>query len=618
MKNRIRTDFSRSIPRPLPFLKGRKPLTQKMPNRIQVLNESVINRIAAGEVVERPVSVVKELMENAIDAQATSIQLDIEDGGKKLIRIKDNGLGMGHDDAFLALERHATSKLKSEKDLIGIPTMGFRGEALASIASISRMRLMTKDELEEVGVTIVSEGGALTHSEPVAMKQGTVVEVRNLFYNTPVRRRYLKNSSFESGHIHDLFIKIALANPSIAFTFTDDGKTKVQVPAATSFKERVYGLFPSDVAGNLIELDYKLDGASLFGYVARPPYTRSSMRYIFTFVNSRPVRDRLVNASIIKAFSSLMERGRYPFAIVLIETPPDEVDVNVHPQKAEVRFLKPGLISNLIMNAVNEAILGKPFGDPRPIHDWSRPTPAVTGVSRYISRDGPRQGRDDFDIAEHGPTFSGSPITTEYETLNDSKCHQLSDLSILGRLPNSFIVLYDDDDLVVLDHHAAHERLIFNTLRSSTDQNRRIESQDLLMPQVVELTALEAEALSENLKTLDAAGFVIEDFGSNAFLIRSIPSWLNGTDLDTLFKGFVDIALDTGLKTDPETLRENLFKSMACKAAIKERSKVTTEDIKALISSLDKTDGPSDVCPHGRPILVRIPFTELRRRMGRK
>lgn len=589
-----------------------------MPNRIQVLNENVINRIAAGEVVERPVSVVKELVENAIDAQATSIQLDIEDGGKKLIRIKDNGLGMGHDDAFLALERHATSKLKSEKDLIGIPTMGFRGEALASIASISRMRLMTKDELEEVGITIVSEGGALTHSEPVAMKQGTVVEVRNLFYNTPVRRRYLKNSSFESGHIQDLFIKIALANPSIAFTFTDDGKTKVETPSALSFKERVYGLFPSDVAGNLIELNYKLDGASLFGYVARPPYTRSSMRHIFTFVNSRPVKDRLVNASIIKAFSSLMERGRYPFAIVLIETPPDEVDVNVHPQKAEVRFLKPALISNLIMTAINEAILGRPFNDPRPINDWSRLTPAVTGIARYISGDGGRQGQNNSEFAKEEPTFSSPPITTEYESRNDSKCHKLSDLSILGRLPNSFIILYDDDDLIVLDHHAAHERLIFNTLCSSAYENQRIESQDLLIPQVIELTALEAEALGENLKTLDAAGFVIEDFGSNSFLIRSIPSWLNGEDLDTLFKGFVDIAIETGLKTDPGPLRESLFKSMACKAAIKESSKVTTEDIKALISSLEKTDGPSDVCPHGRPILVRIPFTELRRRMGRK
>ena len=374
-----------------------------MSSRIQVLNEKVINRIAAGEVVERPASVVKELVENAIDAMATAIQLDIEDGGRKLIRVKDNGVGMGHDDAFLALERHATSKLRSEKDLVGIPTMGFRGEALSSIASISRIRLMTKDEFDEVGIRIISEGGTLTNSEPFAMTHGTVVEVRNIFFNTPVRRKYLKSASFESGHIHDLFLKMALANPSIAFTFTDDGKTRAKAPAASSYKERVYSLFPKDVSENLVELDCGLDGASLTGFIARPPFTRSSMRCIFTFVNSRPVKDRLVNASIIKAFSNLVERGRYPFAVVFIKTHPEEVDVNVHPQKTEVRFLRPGSISGLITKAVNEAVIGKVPGDSRPFGDWSKPTSFASSVSSYISGDGSRRGPIDSYKTERGP-----------------------------------------------------------------------------------------------------------------------------------------------------------------------------------------------------------------------
>jgi len=525
---------------------------------------------------------------------------------------------MGQDDAFLALERHATSKLRSEKDLIGIPTMGFRGEALASIASISRMRLMTREEFDEVGTCIVSEGGTLTNSEPLAMNHGTIVEVRNIFYNTPVRRKYLKSASFESGYIHDLILKMALANPSIAFTFTDNGKTKVCTPVATTFKERVYSLFPPDIVENLVELDGRLDGASLSGFIARPPYTRSSMRYIFTFVNSRPVKDRLVNASIIKAFSNLVERGRYPFAVVSIKTPPDEVDVNVHPQKAEVRFLRPGSIAGMITKAVNEAIIGQIPSDPRSLNDWSSPTPFVTGVSRYISKDGPRQGRIDSYHTYQGSDFS----IPSRETWNTSKPQikrpRLSELSILGKLPNSFVVLYDDNDLIVLDHHAAHERLIFNRLCNPKDQNQLKESQDLLMPQVVELTALEGEALRENFEILHSAGFVVEEFGQNSFLIRSIPSWLNGADLDDLFKGLVDTALETGLKSDPEVLRKDLYRNLACKAAIKESSNVTMTEIRELISNLEKTAGPSDVCPHGRPILVRMSFDELRRRMGRK
>ncbi|MGC8605090.1 MAG: DNA mismatch repair endonuclease MutL, partial [Desulfomonilaceae bacterium] len=507
---------------------------------------------------------------------------------------------------------------RSEKDLIGIATMGFRGEALASIASISRMRLMTKDQIAEVGTCLIWEGGTLTNFEPLAMNQGTVIEVRNLFYNTPVRRKYLKNASYESGYIHDLVLKIAIANPTIAFTFTDGGKIKIQTPRMISFKERVCSIFPAEIVENLVELDCQLDGATLSGFIAKPPYTRSSMRYIFTFVNSRPVKDRLVNATIIKVFSNLVERGRYPFAIVHIKTHPEEVDVNVHPQKAEVRFLKPGSISGLITKAINEAVIGKIPRDPRSFNDWSRPSPFVTGVSRYISKDGPRQASGaSYNIGKR--TNFSLPSRETHNTSETPVNHRkLSELSILGKLPNSFVVLYGNDDLVVLDHHAAHERLIFNSLCNLSAQNQFRESQDLLIPQIVELTVLEGEALKENFEILHAAGFLVEEFGQTSFLIRSIPSWIKGVNLDDLFKGFVDTALETGLKSDPEALRKNLYRNLACKAAIKESSTVTITEIRDLISSLENSDGPSDVCPHGRPILVRISFDEIKRRMGRK
>ncbi len=588
-----------------------------MSNKIHVLNEIVINRIAAGEVVERPVSVVKELIENAIDAMATAIQLDIEDGGRKLIRVKDNGIGMSHDDAFLALERHATSKLQSEKDLIEVQTMGFRGEALASISSVSRMRFMTKDESDEVGTRVVSEGGRITNAEPVAMNQGTIVEVRNIFYNAPVRRKYLKSAALESGFIHDLVLKIAIANPLIAFTFCDDGKIKVQTTPAPSLKERVSSLFPSEIVGNLVELDCSLDRVSLSGFIARPPYTRSSMRYIFTFVNGRPVKDRLINSSIIKAFANLVERGRYPIAIVCIRTPPDEVDVNVHPQKAEVRFLRPGVISGLITKAINEAIIGKDSNHPVHFNDWTTPTKFNVSLPDYAS-DGESQ-RKSFQVLQenNGQGFSFPQLGLTSQSNLGSR-PKLTELSFLGRLPNSFVVLHDEQGLVILDHHAAHERLVFNRLCSSSESDPHIESQDLLDPMVVELTALESETLREHAEILSSAGFVLEEFGQNSFLVRSVPLWIEAKNLDNLLKDFVDTALQTGIKADPESLRRDLFRNLACRAAIKGSANISSTEISNLLLDLETTDGPSDVCPHGRPILVRISFDELRRRLGRK
>ncbi|MFH0958061.1 MAG: DNA mismatch repair endonuclease MutL [Pseudomonadota bacterium] len=588
-----------------------------MSNRIQILNENVINRIAAGEVVERPASVVKELVENSIDGKSQSIELAIHDGGKKLIRVKDNGVGMSRDDAFLALERHATSKLISERDLTGIPTMGFRGEALASIASVCRMRLMTKDEYGEVGIAINLQGGSLNNSEPFAMNQGTIIEVRNLFYNTPVRRKYLKSAAFESGHIHDLILKVALANPSIGFTFIDEEKTRIQAPIAKSLKERVYGLFSADIVENFVELHYELEGSSLSGYFAKPPYTKSSIRHIFTFVNSRPVRDRLVNAAIMKSFSNLIERGRFPMALVFIQTPPEEVDVNVHPQKAEVRFLKPVNISNLIFNGVNEAIRGS-FLEKIVSTSWGGPSSTSTEVFRYAPQDQNRNGLHESQVQRGRSEFPGNspqPDSCGGSTVSEPR---FSDLHIIGKLPNSFILLNDDNAMIVMDQHAAHERLIFNALCNSSKPDHSPESQDLLIPEVMELTALESEALRENLEVLQNSGFVMEEFGSNTFLVRSIPSWLLVTDLNETIREFVDTALDTGLAADTESLRDNLLKSLACKAAVKETPGLEVEEIRKLLTSLDTTDGPSEVCPHGRPILVRITYDELRRRMGRK
>ena len=446
-----------------------------MSGRIKILDEAVINRIAAGEVVERPVSVVKELVENSIDAGATSIQVEIENGGKKLIRVKDNGVGMSHDDAFLALERHATSKLSSEKDLQNVATMGFRGEALASIASVSRLRLRTNDESDVAGTEIIIEGGVLRKSVQVGMPRGTVIEVANLFYNVPVRRKFLKTVGVEAAYIQELVTKIALASTSVGFIYSEDGRVKLDTPPVKSTFERIHTLYSKDVRENLAEVDYSVEEARLRGYVAKPPYARSSMRSVLTFVNGRPVRDRLVNAAVNRAFSSLVERGRYPLAILFIELPPEELDVNVHPQKAEVRFLKPRQISDLILDGVYKAIMGAPFNPPP--GGWEPIFPTIARGARISPCPGGRKKAGNcltvFDSTRaHYPSLRACHPEPS-APLTDSP-GRFSSLGILGSLPGSFLVLHSDDELIVMDQHAAHERVLFDDLVKSDRLGEKI------------------------------------------------------------------------------------------------------------------------------------------------
>ncbi len=585
-----------------------------MSGRIRILSESVINRIAAGEVIERPVSVVKELVENSIDAEASSINVEIENGGRKLIRVRDNGTGMSHDDAFLALERHATSKLKSETELVGIATMGFRGEALASIASISRLKLLTRAEPDTAGTEILIEGGVLRKSERVGMGTGTAIEVRNLFFNVPVRRKFLKGSGIEAAHIQELIIKLALAFPSVGFTFSEDGRSKMDAPAVRSTFERIHTLYSKDVRENFIAVDHFVGEARLHGYVARPPYARSSMRSVLTFVNGRSVRDRLVNASVTRAFSNLMERGRYPLAILFIELPSNQVDVNVHPQKAEVRFVSPAQISQLILDGIHQALMGAPFNPPRAPFEPIFPRPPLTPVGRHVQGErAPSDASVGPQVPEQ-PPVEPSPVSVT-PTLRE-RAGKFSSLGIVGRLPNSFLVLHSDDELVILDHHAAHERLIFDELMRA-DKHMKPVCQDLLIPKILQYSALEARALAAHLDVLQDAGFRVEEFGEREFVVKGVPEWLGNADLEELFGELLDVMLNTGVRGDPTRFKEEVLKSMACRASVKETMAMQTEEIRSLLNDLDRSGSP-EVCPHGRPLAVRYPFSEIRRKMGRR
>lgn len=585
-----------------------------MANVIRVLDDKVINRIAAGEVVERPASVVKELIENSIDAQASAIRLDIEEGGKKSIIVKDNGMGMSHDDAFLALERHATSKLNSEKDLRGIATMGFRGEALASIGSVSRLRLVTSDGSEDGATEIVVEGGTLKKSERVGAGRGTLVEVRNLFYNVPVRRKFLKTRDVESGHIQELVVRLALAFPPVSFVYTEDGQLKMDAPAVTSTLARIHTLYSRDVRENLIQVKSAKGDSQLSGYVAKPPYARSNMRSVLTFVNGRSVRDRLLNAAVMKAFAHLMERGRYPLAVLFLEIPPDEVDVNVHPQKAEVRFAKSKEIFDLILEGVHEALVGAPFNRTGLQKETRLLQSAVTPLNQHVFKDDREKRKGASSDLTGGQGDDLERVTAQTEVFPSEG---FSALGILGQLPHSFLVLYGVDDLVIIDQHAAHERVLFDHLLQTVLAGEPVESQDLLLPNILHYSPVEARLMAAHLGLLQKIGFRIEEFGDNDFVVKGVPVWLKNQDLEAFFAGLVEIMLDTGLAGDTDRMREELLKTVACRGAVKESTPMRSEEIGSLLKALDKSNF-SEVCPHGRPLAVRYTFNEIRKKMGRR
>lgn len=595
-----------------------------MAAKIKVLDEGVINRIAAGEVVERPASVVKELVENALDAEAASIRVEIESGGRKLVRVRDDGMGMSRDDAFLALERHATSKLQSEKDLFSIATLGFRGEALASIASVSRLRLVTAEEGDPAGTEMLIEAGVLRKADQIGAGRGTTIEVRNLFFNVPVRRKFLKTVTLEAATIQELVMRFALAFPSIGFTYAEDGKVKIDAPPVRSVFERIHTLFSKDVRDNLVEVKYQADEAVLNGYVARPPYARSNMRSVLTFVNRRSVKDRLINAAVTRAFQNLMERGRYPLAILFVSVPTDEVDVNVHPQKAEVRFTKPQAIANLILDGVHQALMGAPFNRPTGPHDSFFPRPTITPIPRHLRDEREPEPVPAVEDVTHRPDLTLPPteppaaVSVEPPRAQPARQPDLfSSLGILGRIPGSFLVLHSSHELIIVDQHAAHERLLFDDLVKSDREGRTFPSQSLLIPKVLEYQALEARALAAHLEPLRAAGFRIEEFGENDFVVKGVPSWLGDVDLEAFFSELIEVLLGTGMQGDPAALRNELLKTMACKAAVKEPDQMHIEEMRGLLQSLDRSNSPA-VCPHGRPFVLKIPFDEIRRKMGRK
>ncbi|MDR2935199.1 MAG: DNA mismatch repair endonuclease MutL [Candidatus Adiutrix sp.] len=613
------------------------------PRRIKLLPDQLINRIAAGEVVERPSAVLKELVENSLDAGADRVDIEVSGGGKKLIVVRDNGRGMDEDDLLMCLERHATSKIDAEADLMSIKTLGFRGEALPSIGAVSDLAITSAVEGGE-GHKVTLAAGRLLGLAPVAANRGTTVEVRNLFYNVPARRKFLKSDRTENAHLLDVAQSYALSRAGLRLTFRDNGRETLAVESRHDFQTRVFKVLGRSVAESLTPLAWEREGLRVSGWLGAPDHHLPSTSRLFTYVLGRPVRDRLLNRALADGYGRLLPRGTWPAAVIFIDLDPAEVDVNVHPAKAEVRFRQPPAIYSALVEAV-AGVVGRaapraaspwtsarparpepPSSPPRPSWPGEKPMPPPRPPWLDDEPDAPP-------VAEPAPPEPAPPETASSESTQPEPAPpeaspaagpNFEPLRPLAQLYHSYILAEGARGLYLVDQHAAHERLLFNKLKRDLARTG-LPSQSLLLPEPLELPPREARAAEKLRPHLARLGFELEPFGERGgFLLRGVPAVLGREDprpplMEILGAGQSQLAaLDgAGLKEALAALADSWLYSLACRAAIKAGEKMSLEAMARLLEDMAR-EPHGAYCPHGRPAIQLIERVTIERRFDRR
>ena len=608
------------------MLQGRVP-------RIQLLPPGLVNQIAAGEVVERPASVVKELVENALDSGARQIQVEVEEGGLSLVRVADDGCGMDATDAPLALERHATSKLADAAGLAAIATMGFRGEALPAIASVSRMRIDTCDGAGgAAGTRLVLEGGRLVEQGVVARPRGTTVEVRDLFFNTPARRKFMRAPASEAGHVSEAVLRLALARPEVGFSLRSAGRVALASPGGATLRDRALAALGREAAAHLMDIQGARGDVHVRGLATSPDHSEATGRALYLYVNGRYVRDRAAAHAVLRAYAGSLPTGRFPAGVLFVEMPLGQVDVNVHPQKLEVRFAEGRVVYDALFHAVAESLRTAPWlrhGSPAQAGatpgdglSWPGQRPAVPQaqlaaeeVAAVLDR-----ARDQH-LAPALPPLPGSnaafsfPLTAEGEAPRAPG--YFGSLRFIGQHARTYLLCEAPGGaLVVIDQHASHERLLFQKLRAAW-RERRLLVQPLLVPLVVTLPPGPARALEGAADELRALGLDVEPFGHDAFAVKGAPASLAGVELPGLLR---DLAQQLEQMEHGSALDEavhDLLATMACHSAVRAHQELGAEEARALLDGLDTIDFKAR-CPHGRPVVFELPLYDLERRVGRK
>ncbi len=619
---------------------------------IRKLPKLLVNQIAAGEVIERPASVVKELIENSLDAGATRIEVAVEDGGRELIRISDNGSGIPADELMLAIEPHATSKLTAADQLAAIGTLGFRGEALASIASVSRLKISSRSSsggvTSEAGAVLEVVGDQASDVTPSAGAPGTVIEVRDLFFNTPARRKFLRTAPTEFGHITDTLSRIAMVHHGVAFKLSHNGKTTFDLPADNDRAHRCAQLLGKDIEDALMQFEHidlpDRGGAKLWGLAGQPSLARATGKALYLCVNGRPIRDRNLTHAVKEAYRGLMPMDKFPVAVVLLEIDPHAVDVNVHPTKAEVRFRNPSHVHGLVLSAVRQRLLGEDltpsasFGGNGFQHSGFKPQ--APDLSANVSTDAfvdffrrmdPTQKGFAYQevkraLAAEDPLAVGddddAPLVPRDHAPAQAPGASLRSQTIL-QVHKSYLVAQDDDGLVIVDQHALHERVMFETLRKRVlGEGKPLESQRLLMPVIVDADAERQSVLDDMQPLLEKIGVELSPIGPDAVAVQAFPSFLFDRNVEpgAFINDLVDKAeagqLDLSNPNAEEAALHEVLDMMSCKAAVKAGDKMSEEELSALLAKRHEIERSSN-CPHGRPTTLRLSLKDLEKQFGR-
>lgn len=610
--------------------------------KIRILPDNLVSKIAAGEIVERPASVVKELVENSLDAGATAIKIELESGGKRLIRVSDDGLGMSRDEALLSLERHATSKIKDVDDLFSVSSFGFRGEAVPSIASVSRFTMTTKPGAEVIGTEVRIHGGVIKKVEETGAPGGTTIEVKNLFFNTPARHKFMKRTETELSNVLAVTERLALSSPTTSFELTHGGRVLLNLRRCEKTSDRVAEIFPKC---ELHRVSAEANGIKIKGFMSSPLDTRSNTQKLFTFVNGRGVKDRFLTRILIDAYGKMLEKGKFPQGALYVEIPFRDVDVNVHPTKSEVRFQNTRLIGDLIKSAIEEMLKSAPWlkdyrakaeNIPRKefmAREFRRrftSHPGGNAIYKNNRNDDPPRAdsfQDNLHIDSKGirdgaPDGTHAQVDAGHERVSEEPAELFSgegfysSLKIIGQLGDLYIVCAYGEGMILIDQHAAHERINYEKIKNSYIESSPLQVQELLVPEVIELSPYEANLIEKSREELLALGLRVEDFGQNSVVLRSAPALIKSTDYSELLR---DILAEMSEGGEEQSLRERIervISTMACHASIKASFELSQEKMEALLKELDRSEFPHS-CPHGRPVAQKLTYKEIERMFKR-
>jgi DNA mismatch repair protein MutL len=590
--------------------------------RIRYLPETLINQIAAGEVIERPAAAVKELVENAIDAGATRIDIDIRQGGKSMIVVRDNGSGMSREELSAALDRHATSKLPGD-DLFNIHHLGFRGEALASIAAVARVKISSRTESSEAW-EIRAEGGKKSEPVPSSQPKGTQIEVRDLFYATPARLKFLKTERSEYAAVKDVITRLAMAFPHVAFTFTHDEKKSLSLQAGGKTQARLAALLGHEFGENALAIQAEREGIRLEGYAGLPTLHRGTMQYQYLFVNGRPVKDKMMNGCVRAAYADVLARDRHPMAVLFLTLSADEVDVNVHPAKAEVRFRDPGHIRGLIISALKHALHEGGYKSSSSVSMGAlaamRPS-NTPGPSLPLQRGGGAvYGRRYGNLAEathtaYEPQMESMPSArAEENTATEALAHPLG--AARAQIHENYIIAQNENGMVIVDQHAAHERLVYERFKAQLAA-QGIEKQGLLSPDIVTLEETAAARLLEHKDALAQLGLDIDPFGTGAIAVQGIPALLGRrADIPGLIRDLADEVMDNDAVDGLQERLNHILSTMACHGSVRSGRRMNAEEMNALLRQMEETPH-SGQCNHGRPTYIELKLSDIEKLFGR-